>query len=266
MATTDYYKLLGISKDATAEQIKESFRKLAFKYHPDRSTESGHADRMKQINEAYAVLSDPAKRREYDTLYDQFGAGAYDRFRGNYTHQDIFRGTDIHQIFEEMARSFGLRGFDEIFKDFYGENIKTFQYHRPGIFAGGFIFSSGTRRKLKDPRGSLPWGANRLLGYLFKKVAGLAAPQRGGDFHDTIFLHPDEAHSGGPYAYYHRDREKKLVVKVPPGIRGGQKIRLSGMGADGKSGGDAGDLYLTVRIKMPLGERLKKTLGGLLNR
>ncbi len=266
MASTDYYGILGVSKDASAEEIKESFRKLAFKYHPDRSTVSGHADKMKRVNEAYAVLSDPVKRQEYDALYRRFGTGAYDHFRGNYSEQDIFRGTDIHQIFEEMARSFGLRGFDEIFKDFYGEGVKTFQYRRPGLFAGGFIFSRGTKSKPQAPGVSLPWGKNRLLGYLFKKVIGLAAPQKGGDLFDTIFLHPDEAHSGGPYAYYHRDREKKLVVKVPPGIKGGQKIRLARMGSDGKSGGGAGDLYLTIRIKMPLGERLKKTVGGLLNR
>ena len=92
MTQTDYYKILGIPKTAKAEQIKEAYRKLAFRYHPDRSGEDGNADRMKQINEAYAALSDPAKRQEYDSLRDQFGPGAYDHFRQTYSDQEIFRG------------------------------------------------------------------------------------------------------------------------------------------------------------------------------
>jgi len=266
MTQTDYYKILDVPKNATAEQIKETYRKLAFKYHPDRSGEAGNADRMKQINEAYAVLSDPAKRQEYDSLRDQFGTGAYDHFRQTYSDQDIFQGTDIHQIFEEMARAFGLRGFDEIFKDSYGDGMRTFQHQRPGFFAGGFIFSGRPGRVPNGQRTSLPRGPNRLISYLFNKVTGLDVPQKGSDTHDTIILHPDEAREGGPYAYYHRKKAKKLVVKIPPGIRDGQKIRLTGMGADGRSGGGAGDLYLAVRIKRPLVDQIKTAFTGLLHR
>lgn len=266
MASTDYYNTLGVPKDAGTEQIKAAFRELAFKYHPDRSGETGHADKMKQINEAYAVLSDPEKRKEYDALYARMGSRAYDQFRGNYSDQDLFRGTDIHQIFEEMARSFGLRGFDEIFKDFYGENVKTFQYRNRGLFAGGFIFSGDVRKKRAAPRSTLPWGANRLLGYLFNKVADLSSPQKGDDCRDTIHLAPEAAKRGGPYAYYHRQLEKKLIVHLPPNVRHGQKIRLSSMGSAGNNGGPNGDLYLTVYITRPLLKRLKQSVAGLFRR
>jgi len=266
MTPTDYYKILGVPKTAKAEQIKEAYRKLAFKYHPDRSGEAGNADRMKQINEAYAALSDPAKRQEYDSLRSQFGPGAYDHFRQTYSEQEIFRDTDIHQIFEEMARSFGLRGFDEIFKNFYGDGMRTFKHQGTGFFTGGFIFSGRPGHFPKDHRTSLPRGRNRLINYLFNKVTGLAIPQKGSDTHDTIFLHPDEAQKGGPYAYYHRKKAKKLVVKIPAGIRDGQKIRLTGMGTDGRSGGGTGDLYLAVSIKEPLGDKIRKAVTGLLNR
>ena len=266
MTPTDYYKILGIPKTAKAEQIKEAYRKLAFKYHPDRSGEAGNGDRMKQINEAYAALSDPAKRQEYDSLRSQFGPGAYDQFRQTYSEQEIFRDTDIHQIFEEMARSFGLWGFDEIFKNFYGDGMRTFKSRGTGFFAGGFIFSGRPGHFPKDHRTSLPRRPNRLINYLFNKVTGLAIPQKGSDTHDTIVLHPDEAQKGGPYAYYHRQKAKKLVVKIPPGIRDGQKIRLTGMGTDGRSGGETGDLYLAVSIKEPLGDKIKKAVTRLLHR
>lgn len=264
MTQTDYYQTLGVPKKASVDQIKDAYRKLAFKYHPDRTREAGNADRMKQINEAYAVLSNSTKRREYDSLRDQFGAGAYNHFRQTYSQRDIFQGSNINQIFEEMARSFGLRGFDQIFKEFYGDGMRTFQYRRPGLFAGGFIFSGRPGRRLNAGRVLSPKGSGRLIGYLFNKITGLTVPQKGRDITDTIVLSPEEALQGGPYAYYHWKKAKKLVVKIPPGIREGQKIRLTGQGETGQRGGELGDLYLDVRIKTPLAEKIKATLGGLL--
>jgi DnaJ-class molecular chaperone len=264
MMQTDYYHVLGIAKGATFDQIKDAYRKLAFKYHPDRTQEAGNADRMKQINEAYAVLSDSTKRREYDSLRDQFGPRAYNHFRQTYSEQDIFQGSNINQIFEEMARSFGLRGFDQIFKDFYGDEVKRFQYRRPGLFAGGFIFSGRSGQRPTAGRILLPRGAAGLIGYLFNKMSGLTVPQKGKDMTDTIVLSPEEALQGGPYAYYHRRKDRKLVVKIPPGVRQGQKIRLAGQGGTGHRGGELGDLYLDVRIKTPVAKKIKAALGGLL--
>ena len=86
MAQEDYYQVLGVDQKATDQQIKDAFRKLAFKYHPDRNKENPVAvEKMKKVNEAYAVLSNQAKKGEYDNLKNQFGSAAYSRFRKNYS-------------------------------------------------------------------------------------------------------------------------------------------------------------------------------------
>ena len=136
MAQEDYYQVLGVDQNATDQQIKEAFRKLAFKYHPDRNKEDPAAvEKMKKVNEAYAVISNPAKKREYDTLKNQFGSSAYTHFRNNYSEQDIFSGSDVNHIFEEMAKTFGLRGSNEIFKEFYGRGYQQFEFKNPRVFA-----------------------------------------------------------------------------------------------------------------------------------
>ena len=101
MSQIDYYKVLGIEPEAESEEIKTAYRDLAFKYHPDRNQDNpAAAEKMKRVNEAYAVLSDPGKRRAYNALRDQYGHAAHDHFRKSYSDQDIFTGSDIHQIFE----------------------------------------------------------------------------------------------------------------------------------------------------------------------
>jgi DnaJ-class molecular chaperone len=219
---------------------------------------------MKQINEAYAVLSNPEKRQQYDAIRRQFGSSATHRFRQNYTDQDIFRETDIHQVFEEMARAFGLRGFDEIFKDFYGDGYKTFEFKGPGMQGRGFIFKGGNGHG-QGPQIQLPPSSGamgKLGGYLFKKITGQELPQQGEDIHDVIRLSPELAKTGGPYAYFHRLLQKKLVVKIPVNVKEGQKIRLADMGREGKGGSDPGDLFLTVKIKRPLLEQVKQWVKG----
>jgi len=147
MEQNDYYQILGLDKDASQKQIKEAYRKLAFKYHPDRNKEHPEtAEKMKRVNEAYAVLSDTEKRGEYDMLRQQLGSSAYSQFRTNYSEQDIFSGSDINQIFEEMARAFGFRHYDEIFRQFYGQGYRTFEFKKPGFTVSGFVFSRGLGR------------------------------------------------------------------------------------------------------------------------
>ena len=263
MPETDYYQVLGVSSEADPKTIKNAYRKLAYQYHPDRNTDNPEAaDRMKAVNEAYAVLSDPAKRREYDTLKSRFGGDAYDRFRNTYSDQDIFKGSDIHDIFEEMARSFGLRGVDAIFKDFYGSGYQTFKSDKSGVYGGGFFFFGGLGSGGKRQGQVSGSGANPLL----EKLAGLFLPGMTGakgrtamDITDEIAVSGDLARTGGPYAYYHKLRDKKLVVKIPPGVQPGQKIRLAGMGYPGPP---AGDLYLTVKVRNSLVSKIKKLVMG----
>ena len=261
MEAQDYYRILGINNKTGSAEIKEAYRDLAFKYHPDRNKGNPTAaEKMKQINEAYAVLSNPQKRREYDTLRRRFGSSAYHQFRQNYSEQDIFRESDIHQVFEEMARAFGIRGYHDIFKEFYGKGYQTFQARRPGFFFGGFIFSgrlgSGGPLPGQLSAGGGPFA--KLARQVFGKITGVIPPDRGKDILDVIYLDPASARAGGPYAYFHRQQSKKLVVKIPPGIKDGQKIRLSGLGENGKGGAAAGDLYLKIRIKQPLLQKLKQ--------
>ncbi len=242
MSHADYYTVLGVSQSAAPEEVKSAYRKLAFEYHPDRTGgDPESADRMKAVNEAYAVLSNPDKRREYDTLRSRFGASAAGEFRKSYSQQDIFRDSDIQGIFEEMARSFGLRGFDDIFREFYGNG----QAGAPG--RSERVLFSGK-----------PGGLGKFPRMLIEKLTGVRLPKDGVDYNDSISLSREEAARGGPFAYMHRSQAKKLVVKIPPGVRHGQRIRLAGMGQPGVAGGKPGDLYLRVRIRLPLLENLKR--------
>src|SRR5208283_3830539 len=101
MNPKDYYKDLGVLENSSTEEIKKAYRNLAFRFHPDRNP--GKEEMMKVINEAYAVLSDTAKRREYDALRQTYGWFARDQFRQTHSERDIFRESDIGQIFEEFS-------------------------------------------------------------------------------------------------------------------------------------------------------------------
>ena len=266
MSQGDYYQILGVDRDATPQNIKEAYRRLAFQYHPDRNKENPAAlEKMKEINEAYAVLSDPGKRRDYETLRERYGPSGYDRFRQSYSEQDIFRGSDIHQIFEEMARAFGFRNFDEVFRESYGQGYRTFEFRRPGVFGRGFIFFGPGHRGGHQPKTLtsseiFPGQLGRLTQYLFNKVLGIEGTERGKDWHDIIALDPRQAQEGGKAKYVHRKRSKELMVTILPGIKDGQKIRLKGMGAEGKGGGEPGDLYLKVQIRRPLFQKVRDLL------
>jgi DnaJ-class molecular chaperone len=254
MSQQDYYQILGVDRNADAKKIKDAYRELAFKYHPDRNEKNpDSADMMKRVNEAYAVLSNPEKRREYDAMRTRFGDRAYGEFRNAYTEKDIFSGSDVHQMFEEMARSFGLRGFDSIFSDFYGSGYQRFEFKGRGLHGKGFIYRGGFgKRRGRAMAGGAPPKLGRFASRLLEKVTGIGLPQAGDDLHDTIHLTSEFAGSGGPFAYHHRQQGKKLVVNVPAGTREGQRIRLAGMGKAGKHGGQTGDLYLNVKFRRPL--------------
>lgn len=268
MEQRDYYRILGVEKNAPAKKIKEAYRTLALKYHPDRNNSDPRAaEQMKAVNEAYAVLSNPEKRQAYDTLHDQFGSSAYSHFRKNYTDQDIFSGSDINRILEEMARSFGFRGFDDIFKEFYGKKYQSFDFKKQGFSMRGFVFQGYLNRQGKGrinsggiaPGGTLGKFTRNLIG----KLSGVKIPEKGADIHEILRIPSLQAMQGGPYAYYLKKKSKKLIVKIPQGIRDGQRIRLKNMGENGRAGGENGDLYLKIIIKKKLFGKIKTAVASL---
>ena len=266
MSQRDYYEVLGVDRSSEQQAIKEAYRKLAFQYHPDRNKENSSAvEKMKEINEAYAVLSDPKKKNDYDRFHEQYGPDGYDQFKQRYSEQDIFRGSDINQIFEELARAFGFRGFEEVFKESYGQGYQSFEFRRPGVFGRGFIFfgpGSGRSDQQKIPISSeiFPGVLGKLTRYLLKKTLGIKEPGKGKDLEESIYLHPRQALEGAKGKYFHRKRSKELIVTIPPGLKEDQKVRLKGMGEPGKDGGEPGDLYLKVKIKTPLLEKFRELL------
>lgn len=267
MSQEDYYQILGVDQHAGEKEIKEAYRQLAFKYHPDRNKENSRAaERMKQINEAYAVLSNPSKRGEYDTFKHQFGNSAYSQFKQTYSERDIYSGSDINHIFEEMAKSFGFRGFNEIFKEFYGHGYQQFEFKKPGLFAKGYVFGASHRKNNHHAHSPFPLRGNfgGISRFLLGKISGVRLPEDGADILEHLYLEPELARQGGPYAYFFRRKSKKLVVKIPPGVRQGQRIRLAGMGMEGKSGGHPGDLFLKVHIRKPLLKSVKNFLARLI--
>ena len=245
-----------------------AYRKLAFRHHPDRNRDNPRSsEAMKRINEAYAVLSSPVKRREYDELRRQFGSAAYSRYQSVHSQQDIYNGSDINSVFEEMARAFGFRGFEDIFREYYGPDSQQFEFKRPRIwvrtFTFGRPFSMDTGRAstlLRD--GPLGW-ISRLA---FRKLSGFDPLENGRNILDHIYIDLGLAAAGGPYAYFLRERSKKLVVKIPAGVREGQHIRLAGLGHEGRAGGTPGDLLLEVRFRRPILERIKSWVGRTFRR
>ncbi len=262
MGRRDYYEVLEVEQGASQDKIKQAYRKLAFQYHPDRNRSDPEAvEKMKEINEAYAVLSDDQKRRRYDALRQQYGSYAYDRFRQSYSEQDIFRGSDINQIFEEMAKSFGFRGFEEVFRESYGQGFTTFAFRRPGVFGRVIIFGPGRRQGWPQPveapahKGILGKVMARLVGYAMERVLGNVATS--GDVYGTITIDEEQANRGGKVTYVDPGRSMEVVINVPAGIREGQTIRLKGRGG---GGGREGDLYLKVHIKRPVIATIRKFL------
>jgi curved DNA-binding protein len=213
----DYYKTLGIEKSASAEDIKKAYRKLALKWHPDKNPNNKAAeDKFKKINEAYAVLSDSEKRKEYDTY------GSADQFRQRYTQEDIFRGFDLNDI---------LRGFG--FGDSGGRGgARTFRTGRGG---GSFTFSQG------DSFSDLFEGERQRYAHM---------PQKGQDFEYNLSITLEESVLGAEkkLALQKDAGVEEINFKVPPGINTGKKLRLAGKGATGIDGGPPGDLYININI------------------
>ncbi len=223
----DYYKILGVYKKATLEEIKKTYRQLALKYHPDRNKGNKEAEeKFKEINEAYAVLSDPEKRRNYDT----FGA---EGFRQRYTQEDIFRGFDIGDILKE----FGF-GTSDIFSTLFG-----------GGRSGGFRYTTFT-----GPFGQHTTGGEGFDAADYFSRSG-ARPSKGRDMIYDLTVTLEEAAGGAkkPISVQRDGKIEQISVKIPPGIDTGKKLRIAGKGERGAAGGPPGDLYVLVNVqKHPL--------------
>lgn len=261
MEQKDYYEILQVDTDALPKKIKEAYRSLAFQYHPDKNGGDTDAlERMKMINEAYAVLSDPAKRKQYDNLRQTYGNSAYNRFRDGYSEEDIYRGSDINQIFEEISRLFGFRGFEDVFRESYGPGYRTFEFRRGNIFGRGFVWSGHMQQGVQDTqKGIVPWFLQKLAGYVFKKITGIQT-QPGKDRHDQLALTVLQAKKGGKVPYRDKESSRNILITIPPGITHRQTIRLQGLGYASGSSSAPGDLYLSVEIAMPFLQKIRDYL------
>ena len=226
MAKRDYYEVLGVKKTATEEEIKKAYRKLAMKHHPDRNPGNKQAEeRFKEINEAYAVLSDKAKRQQYD----QFGPSGFSQ---RFSQEDIFRGFDISDLFKDL-------GFST--NDVFGR-----------IFGGGGRGAKVRYGNLDDlfgQRGGPAYDYGDMFSGGASQTDGPMA-EKGGDIHSELNLTFLEAALGGEkkVKFSKRGRMEEITVKIPPGIESGKKLRLAGKGMDGAGGRPPGDLYLKVNI------------------
>ncbi|MBW2120992.1 MAG: J domain-containing protein [Deltaproteobacteria bacterium] len=217
MARRDYYEVLGVSRNATDEEIKKAYRKLALKYHPDRNKGNKEAEeRFKEINEAYAVLSDKEKRKQYDT----FGA---EGFHQRFTQEDIFRNFDFGDIFQDLGFS------DDIFSSLFGRGFRR-STRRSDFGAEGTGFEQFFRG---GPAGYESPG-----------------PAKGADLLTDLQISLEEAARGSErrLSLDEGGRPREITVKIPPGIRSGQKLRLAGKGQPGPPGGRPGDLFIRVHV------------------
>ena len=210
----DYYKVLGVPRDADAATLKRSYRKLARQYHPDVSKRAGAEDKFKEITEAYDVLSDPGKRKRYDQLGSRWKNGesftpphgwenVHSDFRGSGTGPEAFSGAG------------------EEFSDFFDM-----------LFGGQRTRTSRGRRA----------GAEPIRGQDQETDLGISLEEAYHGAARTIMLRSEDAESGG-------EQRRNYDVRIPPGTTDGSRIRLAGQGAAGLAGGPAGDLYLRIHIQ-----------------
>jgi len=222
----DYYATLGVKKEASQDDIQKAYRKLARKFHPDVNKDPQAEVKFKEIGEAYEVLKDPDKRKKYD----QFGSNWNRMGGGQGAPPPGWEG--VHFDFGQ-----GGGGFD--FRDFQGAGgggAAGFSDFFEMLFGGG----AGGRRR-GGPAGFGGQGAG---------FGGV--PQAGGDSEATIALSVEEAVRGGSREIAISDpntgQRKTLTIKIPEGVRSGQRIRLAGQGSAGFGGGPAGDLFLKIEI------------------
>jgi curved DNA-binding protein len=221
MEYRDYYKILGVGKNATQDEIKKAYRKLARKYHPDVNPgDKAAEEKFKEINEAHEVLSDKDKRQKYDRFGSQWQQ--YQRSGGRPEDFDWSQWTSAGRSgsqgytrtvspeeFESMFGGGGLGGFSDFFEALFGGSVfRSTEY--------------GSRSQQTIPR-------------------------RGSDTEYPIQVTLQEAFNGTSRSLQY-EGGRTINAKIPPGVRTGSKVRLSGQGQPGTSGGGSGDLFLKIEV------------------
>ncbi len=215
----DYYQILNVAKNATKEEIKRAYKKLALKYHPDKHRgDKRFEEKFKKINEAYAVLGDEEKKRQYD----QFGA---EGFSHRFSQEDIFKGFDIGNIFNE----FGFGG-DNIFSSIFGGNggkksSFSFSFGGAPFRSGGGDYARPRRRAHRKEKNQ--------------------------DTEIALPLTFEESVNGGKktVSFNSGNGIDKIMLAIPKGIEDGKKLKVKGKGAADPLTGERGDLYCRVSVQ-----------------
>lgn len=211
----EYYDILGVAKSASADEIKKAYRKLALKYHPDKNGgDKAAEEKFKEISEAYAVLSDPVKKQQYDT----YGST---NFHQRYSQEEIFRNFDLNDI----LRQFGFGGVGG------GQRSSGFGQNMGGGVNFNSFFNNGTMHG-----GGCGGGCHQ--------------PEKGQDMTYQLTVTLDEVLNGSDRSISLRKngQPQQVNIKIPKGIEEGKKLRLKGKGGASRNGGPPGDLYLKVEI------------------
>jgi curved DNA-binding protein len=271
MKYKDYYKLLGVERTASEDEIKKAYRKLARKYHPDVSKEPSAKERFQEVSEAYETLRDKEKRAAYDSLGSGFRQGQdfrpppdwFDRFGGGGRGEDL-HGVDLGELFESMGL-FGRAGRRGR-RSFAGEDFEvpvrlTLEEAAQGTERS--VQLDGRTFTARIPRGATDGQRLRLRGKGGPGINGGPAGDlylqialerhrlfraHGHDLDIEVPLAPWEAALGAEVEV--PTLEGRVKLKVPPGSRAGHKLRLGGKGLP-KPGGGAGDLYAMLSIAVP---------------
>jgi curved DNA-binding protein len=273
----DYYSALGVDKNATADEIKKAYRKMAIKYHPDKNPGDKKAeDQFKVITEAYTVLSDPEKKLQYDSYGDS-------AFHQRFSQEDIFRGSNINDIFRE----FGLGGNEDILSQLFGGggrrgqqpfggparpregadyNLKVRVPFRIAVTGGERRISFRTERGSEEMNVKIPAGTETGQRLRISEKGGLSPDGgRAGDLFLDIQVDSDPNFWREENDLFTKVKipysglclgtsvdvptlDTKKRVKVKAGTRNGSKIRLKGFGVQGNP---KGDLYAVVETEVP---------------
>ncbi len=217
MEYKDYYKIMGVAKDASQKEIKREYRKLARKYHPDVSKEKDSEARFKELGEAYEVLKDPEKRTAYDQLGTNWKAGQ----QGFQPPPDWDAGFEFHGDSFTGGAS-GATGFSDFFESLFGQAGGGFQFHS----------TAAGQHQMRGEDSHAKVFINLEDAYL--------GVSRGLTLRSTVM-----GDDGRPQL-----KPRTLNVKIPKGVKAGQNIRLKGQGSPGFGGGSAGDLYLEIEFNL----------------